>query len=197
MPRTPDEIDDAISRSVPLSPATPRLRVAVPSPAHPVLIPTSTSVTSTLMVSTLTASSIIPLTPDPSGTAVVEKPHPPVVVLFKLRKKKGIWYTDKNTGHAFVIWAIVGFMPAMILGIICIDIYTRCGAPRVAIPDGQKEAEAAPARQEEAKEKNNDEDKMDDGGASREKKSSFTDATVMAKPTPPPPVSFGNSWSSR
>lgn len=79
MPRTPDEIDDAISRSVPLSPATPRLRVALPSPTHPMLIPTSTSVTSTLIVSTLTASSIIPLTPDPSGTTVVENPHPPVM----------------------------------------------------------------------------------------------------------------------
>ncbi|KAK4172082.1 hypothetical protein QBC36DRAFT_315184 [Triangularia setosa] len=145
---TPKEVENAIVRGAPLSPAAPRLRVvesslvAVPTSApslSSILAPSSTSVPSTtLVVSTLTASLILTPAPSAAGivlvkessqteTATVPLPdHLPVLCLlidFQLQTSGNPWLIpDASTGTRVVIYAVGAALPALMLLIVCMGM---------------------------------------------------------------------------
>ncbi|KAK0664620.1 hypothetical protein QBC41DRAFT_17168 [Cercophora samala] len=213
--RTPQEIDDAISRSAPLSPAAPRLRVAEPSleafpsltrPLSTMLIPSPTPVPSTLIVSTLTASSILTLAPSPSSTVLVNEVNQTEI------DTTSPWFTHQDPGKQFVIWTIAAAMPATLIFIMLKDMFRPWYARYCARKEAEKrekinknaEARAAALAAEEAEANEKDDDDNDKGDAANAaKKSSSTDATIVAKNTPPvspvnpSPAVLGAPGSSR
>ncbi|KAK0736005.1 hypothetical protein B0T21DRAFT_172522 [Apiosordaria backusii] len=214
--RTPEEVNDAIYRSEPLPPAAPRLGVAessfvaVPTSTRPLssmLIPSSTPVPSTLVVSTLTASPRLIPTPSASGGVLVnetnqsetttasasEQPHNPWLI------------PNESLGSQVIIYAVFASLPAMLILIILVDAFRRlrdkyheyqAERRRAEIVKAEKVAalkEEGEANNGDDNENNGDGNETNDGGVLNEaKKSSSTDSTAVAK-TNMPPVSVVTS----
>ncbi|KAK4197410.1 hypothetical protein QBC40DRAFT_299434 [Triangularia verruculosa] len=216
--RTPEEVDDAIYRHIPLSPAAPRLRVAEPSvvavPSRTLspssmLVPLATPVPTTLVVSTLTASSIITTAPITTGTVVIHETSQNGTAT----AGQNLWeIPNANPGTKFIIAAVALSIPLLILLIMGKDIYRRHIHPSVhrrwTTMKAERAQAAADARAKmaaaAATEKKDDGDDNNGGdGLDQAKESSSTDATIVAKtntaptqPSNPPTTTTGAGRAS-